>query len=164
MMSAALKRRDEELRQVQHELLQAERLNAAGRMIAKVAKSLAGPVEACYGLARQTLAELPAQSEQRALQERIASEAHSASSILENLVRVAEGKAAGQSSEAVTLEALVADVMVSAGPLLERRGLAVATDLGGPHTGGGAEPGAAPQRPAGFARSTWPRRHAAARR
>jgi len=130
-MGASLKKREQELRQVQQQLLQAERLNTAGRMVASIVKELSAPLEACFNLASKTLKGLPpGQSETRQLQEQILSEADRAANILQNLSRASTRDEA--TAREVELDMVVADVLISAGPLLDRRGLSVETDLSMP--------------------------------
>jgi signal transduction histidine kinase len=129
-MGASLKRREQELRQVQQQLLQAERLNTAGRMASSIVKEISAPLEACFALAGKTLSALPAGSELRALQEQILSEADRASNVLQNLSRASTRDEGG--AREVELDMVVADVLISAGPLLDRRHLSVETDLSMP--------------------------------
>jgi signal transduction histidine kinase len=129
-MGASLKKREQELRQVQQQLLQAERLNTAGRMVSSIVKELSAPLESCFALAGKTLKGLPSTSELRTLQEQILAETDRAANILQNLSRVSGRDEAGV--QEVELDMVVADVLISAGPLLERRRLSLETDLSMP--------------------------------
>lgn len=127
-MSASLKKREQDLQRIQQDLLQAERLNTAGRLVASIVKEVSTPVEACFSLAGETLQRLPEKSDVRPLQERILFEADRAANILQNLSRLST-REEETTVRPVELDMAVADVLVSAGPLFERRKLSVETDL-----------------------------------
>ncbi len=129
-MSASLKKREQEIRQMQQQLLQAERLNTAGRMAASIVKEVNAPLEACFALANRALQGLPGGSELKPLVEEIAAEADRAANILQNLSRASTRDEGGALD--VELDMVVADVLISAGPLLDRRQLSVETDLSMP--------------------------------
>jgi signal transduction histidine kinase len=120
--------------------LQEERLQTAGRMVSKVARELTGPVEFCARLAKQTLQALPENSEVRPLQEQLASEASGAANILQTLLHAADRQAATTTTD-IDLEALLADAMEGAAPLLERHGLSLVTELHQPLTAALRNPG-----------------------
>lgn len=126
-MSAALKRRDEELSEMQRQLLQAERLNASGRMIAAIVKELSEPLERCFNLASQTRHRLPESSSLRGMQKQIMDEANRAANILQNLTRLASRE--DSPADAVEPDIIVSDVLVSSRPLFEKQQLSVTTDL-----------------------------------
>jgi signal transduction histidine kinase len=126
-MSAALKKRDEELLQVQRQLLQAERLNASGRMISAIAKEISDPLEQCFTLASQTRHRLPESSSLRGVQKQIMDEANRASNILQNLARISSHDDAPHN--AIEPDIIVSDVLVSSRPLFEKRQIRVTTSL-----------------------------------
>ena len=126
-MSAALKRREEELSAMQRQLLQAERLNASGRMIAAIVKELSEPLERCFNLASQTHHRLPESSSLRTTQKQIMDEANRAANILQNLARLASRE--DSPADAVEPDIIVSDVLVSSRPLFEKQQLSVTTDL-----------------------------------
>jgi C4-dicarboxylate-specific signal transduction histidine kinase len=126
--SASLKKRDQELMQVQQQLLQAERLNSASRMISSIVKELSAPLETCFNLANETMLLLPASGgELRALQQRILAEADRGANILQNLSRASTRDETG--TRPVEIDMLVADVLMASGPVFERRQLTVESDL-----------------------------------
>jgi signal transduction histidine kinase len=126
-MSAALKKREEELLQVQRQLLQSERLNASGRMISAIAKEISDPLEQCFTLASQSRHRLPESSSLRNVQRQIMDEANRASNILQNLARISSHDDAPQN--AIEPDIIVSDVLVSSRPLFEKRQLRVTTSL-----------------------------------
>lgn len=125
-MSSALQRRQEELEQVQRQLLQAERLNAAGRMVTAIARELSDPLEQCFNLAQQTRQRLPESSSMQGLQKQIMDEANRASNILQNLSRLSSREESP--AHAIEPDIVLSDVLVSARPLFEKRELKVTTD------------------------------------
>ncbi len=132
-MSAALKAREDELWQIQHQLLQAERVNTVARVASGIARELAAPVEGCFTSASQLLEGVPGSSPLRPRLEAVIREASRASQVLQRLVRVErETDRAAQGSLEVALEVVVTETLLTAGPVLERRGISVRTDLGEP--------------------------------
>jgi C4-dicarboxylate-specific signal transduction histidine kinase len=127
-MSASLKRREQEIGEMQHRLLQSERHNTTARLISSIAKDVSTPLEACFSLANQTLQGLPRESKLRGLQEQILSETDRAANMLQNLSRVASREE--EEAHPVELDMLVADVLISAGPLLEKQGVEVEREMG----------------------------------
>lgn len=126
-MSAALKKREQELSVVQRQLLHSERLNTAGRVVTAIVKELSTPLETCFSLASQTGHSLPEKSNLRPLQKKIMDEANKASNILQNLSRLtAREEMSGGSAEP---DMVVQDVLISSKPLLQKRQLRVETDL-----------------------------------
>ncbi len=126
-MSAALKKREDEIKKIHDQLLQAERLNTAGRMISSITKELSAPLETSFSLASQTLKVLPPQHTLRLLQEQILGEMDRASNILQNFSRISSRDESEPREVEIDME--LADVLASSGPLFEQRNLRVDTDL-----------------------------------
>jgi len=126
-MSAALKRREEELQQMQSKLLQSERLNATSRMMTNIVKEVSQPLEQCFQLASQTLHRLPESSALRNMQKQIMEEANRASNILQNLSRLSSAEE--PAAQAMEPDIIISDVLVSSRPLFDKQQLTVTTDL-----------------------------------
>ena len=126
-MSTSLKRREEELKETQHQLLSAERVNTASRMTAAIVNELTYPLEACLSLASHTHRALPEMSNLSSMQRQIVHHANRACGILQNLRRIS----AQSDSEPRDVEAdlPLADATVSARALLEKRALKLDLDV-----------------------------------
>jgi two-component system sensor histidine kinase MtrB len=130
-MSAALKARDEEVSLMQRQVLRAERVNTAGRMISAIAKELNDPLDTCFSLSTECQRLEPGDMKIRENNVRIAQEANRAANILQNLSRVGQGeeRSSADSARSIELDLLISDVVVSSGALLRQRKLEVETDL-----------------------------------
>lgn len=126
-MSASLKKREEELHLMQRQLLHAERLNTAGRMITAIVKELSSPLESCFALASQTGHKLPENSPLRVMQKKIMDETNQASNILQNLSRLTSQEESP--ADAVEPDIVLQDIIVSSKPLFENRNIRVQADL-----------------------------------
>lgn len=126
-MSHSLQRRDDELKQVQRQLLQAERLNTAARMITAIVKELSAPLDRCLTLAGKTAGRLTDDEEAAGWQREIVEQANRASNILQNLRRIASSETSERRT--VEVDLAVADAIVSARPLFDRQQLEVESSL-----------------------------------
>ncbi|MCA9667086.1 MAG: hypothetical protein KC503_15920 [Myxococcales bacterium] len=127
-LGAALEQRERELSRTQRQLLHSERLNATSRLINSIVSELSEPLDRCVSLASSAYSTLDEGHQARALQKEIIEQANRVSNMLQNLRRAA----APDESPARVIEAdlALADTVISAGPMLERRGLTLDSDVG----------------------------------
>ncbi len=135
-MSASLHQREQQVALMQRQVLRAERVTTAGRIIAAVAKEMNKPLDACVTLASECeRLDTSGSDKIRDNYQRIAREANRAANVLQNLSRVGEGSddptkpAATQPPEPVDLEMIISEVLVSSGALLRQKRIAVAAAL-----------------------------------
>ena len=115
---------------MQRQLMQAERLNTASRMISAIVKELSDPLEKCFTLASQTGHRLPEASALRGLQKQIMDETNRASNILQNLSRLTSSDE--PHVNAVEPDIVIQDILVSSKPLFTNRRLSIAAELDDP--------------------------------
>ncbi|MBW2731039.1 MAG: HAMP domain-containing protein [Deltaproteobacteria bacterium] len=126
-MSLSLKRREEELKQVQQRLLQSERINAAGRVIGAIAQELAEPLETSQALAEKVHSAVSGLPKLRVLSDSLGEELGRAAMMLQKLRRLDVGESAAEAKE-IEADLAVADALVAARPMLEQRKISAVLD------------------------------------
>jgi len=128
-MSAALKRREQEVERVQRLLIQSEVVNTVGRMTAAIAQQVMDPLERSLKLVSETCEKLPPDSEVADLQRQLFESINRAANVLQNLRRIPAG--ADDPPGEIEADLLLGDVMVSVKPLLEQNDLEAEVHVNG---------------------------------
>lgn len=126
-MSASLKRREQELKQVQQRLLQSERTNAAGRVIGSIAQELAEPLDASQTLVEKLHSAVTGLPKARIFSDALGEELGKAAMMLQKLRRLNVGETGAEAS-VIEADLAVADALVAARPMLEQRKISAVLD------------------------------------